>query len=307
MPRDGSGNYSRTNGVHTGTTAWAQDAAAGTNILSTRHDTHDQDIAAALTASIAADGQTPITANLPMSGFKHLNVADGTARTHYASVGQVQDSLNTFDDISSGAANTYEITLSPAITSYHIGQIFTFIAHQTNTSSATLNVNGVGAVALQATPFYLSGLIGGEIVQGEPVQVVYDSGSGGRFIILGSKTRLTNLFYFNGSTVLGTSPDAPWNLAGNSLLTTSFLCPYPFYVTGLSLSMSAPVTAGSLTATVYKGGASTAATLTISSGIRATGKTTVVSFGPTDTVGVSVSSSSLSGPASGLAIVWGRF
>lgn len=306
MPRDGSGNYSRSNGVHTGTTAWAQDAAAGTNILSARHDTHDQDIAAALTASIAADGQTPVTANLPMSGFKHLNVSDGTARTHYASVGQMQDSINTFDDISSGAANVYEITLAPAVTSYHIGQIFTFIAHQTNTSSATLNVNGLGATPLYSLSSY-SGLIGGEIVQNEPVRVMYDSGGGGKFFLLGNQSRQTSLFYFSGTTVLGTSADAPWDLAGNSFITKSFLAPFPFYVTGLSLSVSGAVTAGSLTATVYKGGAASAATLTMSSGLRATGKTTIVSFGPTDTVGVSVSSASLSGPAQGLVMVWGRF
>jgi hypothetical protein len=67
MPRNGSGTYSLVSGnpVSTGTTIqsnWAN------NTLS--------DIASALTASIAIDGQTPATADLPMGGFKHTNVAD---------------------------------------------------------------------------------------------------------------------------------------------------------------------------------------------------------------------------------------
>jgi hypothetical protein len=44
MPWAG-GVFSRTNGLHTGTTVWAQDAAAGIGITTGNHDTHDQDIA----------------------------------------------------------------------------------------------------------------------------------------------------------------------------------------------------------------------------------------------------------------------
>ena len=59
------------------------------------------DIAAMLTASIANDGQTPIVANLPMSGFKHTGAAAGSganngeyiARDYYASLRYLQNAL----------------------------------------------------------------------------------------------------------------------------------------------------------------------------------------------------------------------
>jgi hypothetical protein len=65
-----------------------------TVISETAMNSNLSNIAAALTASIANDGQTPILANLPMSGFKHTGVsaASGTnageylARDYYAAL-----------------------------------------------------------------------------------------------------------------------------------------------------------------------------------------------------------------------------
>lgn len=82
MPRNGSGTYSLPAGnpVVTGTTisssGWANPTLT--------------DIAAAITASIAVDGQTAPTANLPMGNFRHLNVANGQNTNEYATVGQIQ-------------------------------------------------------------------------------------------------------------------------------------------------------------------------------------------------------------------------
>ncbi|UEP23100.1 tail fiber domain-containing protein [Burkholderia ambifaria] len=82
MPRNGSGTYQLPAGnpVVTNTTissaGWANPTLA--------------DIAAALSASIAVDGQTVPTANLPMGNFRHLNVANGQNTNEYASVGQIQ-------------------------------------------------------------------------------------------------------------------------------------------------------------------------------------------------------------------------
>ncbi|WP_146123561.1 tail fiber domain-containing protein [Burkholderia multivorans] len=83
MPRNGSGTYQLPAGnpVVTGTTisssGWANPTLA--------------DIASALTASIAVDGQTVPTANLPMGNFRHVNVSSGQATNEYASVGQIQN------------------------------------------------------------------------------------------------------------------------------------------------------------------------------------------------------------------------
>lgn len=71
MSRNGSGAYS--------SPASSFPAVAATLIESTKYNNVINDLAAAMTASIANDGQTPILANLPMGGFKLTGLAAGAA------------------------------------------------------------------------------------------------------------------------------------------------------------------------------------------------------------------------------------
>lgn len=70
---------------------WVNDAAANIKIRADRMDNEMDGFATGLTTAITKDGQTTITADLPMATHKHTGVGDGTSRTHYASVGQTQD------------------------------------------------------------------------------------------------------------------------------------------------------------------------------------------------------------------------
>lgn len=63
MAWNGSGTYTRDNGVNSGSTTWADDLSAGTPILSTRHDTHDEDIATAINACITQNNESKPTAD----------------------------------------------------------------------------------------------------------------------------------------------------------------------------------------------------------------------------------------------------
>lgn len=80
----------------------------------------------------------------------------------YASAAQVQSgALVTAPD--TGVANAYACALSPAPTAYTPGMRVTLSsALNTNTGASTLNVNGLGALPIQAAG--ASALIGGEIV-----------------------------------------------------------------------------------------------------------------------------------------------
>lgn len=69
MARNGSGTYSLPAG---------NPVVTGTTIQSTWANTTLSDIATALTQSLSQDGQTPVTANLPMGGFKLTGLAAGT-------------------------------------------------------------------------------------------------------------------------------------------------------------------------------------------------------------------------------------
>jgi hypothetical protein len=73
---------------------------------------------------------------------------------------------------STGSSNAYVLTLTPAVTAYVAGQCFIFNANFTNTSAATINVNGLGAKAIKKLND--QDLVSGDIESGQTVQIVYD-------------------------------------------------------------------------------------------------------------------------------------
>ena len=74
-----------------------------------------------------------------------------------------------------GTANAKTLTYSVAPAAYYNGQIFCFIANAVNSSTATLNVNSVGAKSIKYvnSSGTLTALSGGEMVAGARVEVAY--------------------------------------------------------------------------------------------------------------------------------------
>ena len=79
MARNGSGTYNRAVSPYT----------AGTIITAVTVNSEMDDIATALTGSMSRDGQSPATTNIPMGGFRITGLANGTAATDAATLGQV--------------------------------------------------------------------------------------------------------------------------------------------------------------------------------------------------------------------------
>lgn len=145
---------------------------SGTVISSTAVNANFSDIATALTQSIASDGQTPITANLPMSGYKHTGVANASARTDYAATGQVQDGSFTWCGTAGGTADALTLTPTPAITAYATGQKFRFKASSSaNTGATTVAVSGLTAKAVQLND---AALVAGDIAANKYYEILYD-------------------------------------------------------------------------------------------------------------------------------------
>lgn len=160
MARDGAGNYSNP----------YPDFVPGTTIESSQVDANFSDVATALTASLAKDGQTVPTANLPMGGFKHTGVGAASALTHYARADQVVGSvLNYAAD--TGTATAYAIAPTPGIAAYVVGQSFKFKAANANSGAdPTLAVNSLPAGII----YWPNGasLIAGEIPANALVEVI---------------------------------------------------------------------------------------------------------------------------------------
>lgn len=160
-------------------------AVASTLIESAKFNNVINDIATALSTCITKDGQTTVTANLPMNGFRHTGVADGTAATHYASLGQLQSGAPLWGGTTGGAANVQTATLSPGIAAYTAGQSYRVIAGFTNTAACTINFNAAGAKSI----FWRgAALIGGEIIAGGIYELLYD---GTQFHIISSSLPIT--------------------------------------------------------------------------------------------------------------------
>jgi hypothetical protein len=75
--------------------SWINDAAASIAIRADRMDNEMDGFATGLSNCITKDGQTTVTANLPMAGYKHTNVANASSNNEYAALGQVNTLIST--------------------------------------------------------------------------------------------------------------------------------------------------------------------------------------------------------------------
>ena len=140
MARNGSGTYTNP----------YPDFISGTVISSTQVDANNSDIATALTQSIAVDGQSVVTGDIPLATHKFTAMKVGTAATDSLSLGQAQAEAFVWCGTAGGSADAITLSPSPAITAYAAGQRFVWMASgSTNTGATTVAISGLSTIALQ--------------------------------------------------------------------------------------------------------------------------------------------------------------
>ena len=140
MARNGSGTFSSP----------YPNFVSGTVISSTQVDANNSDIATALTQSIAVDGQSTVTGNIPLSTYKLTGVGAGSAATDSLTLGQAQAEAMHWCGTAGGTADAITLAPTPAITAYAAGQRFVWKASgSVNTGATTVAISGLGAIALQ--------------------------------------------------------------------------------------------------------------------------------------------------------------
>ena len=172
-----------------------QPVVSGTVISSSTFNTLTADLATGLSTCITKDGQTTVTANIPLNSYKITGLAAGTAATDAARVGQLQAGAASV--VTAAGTDTYTGTMSPSLGAYAAGNTFTFVVPNTNTTASTLNIDGLGAKAL--TRDGSTALVAGDLVANAEVVVVYD---GTRFQVLNSNSK-TNFNLSGTLTVAG--------------------------------------------------------------------------------------------------------
>ena len=133
MSRNGSGTYTLPAG---------NPVVTGTTISSTWANNTLNDIAATLTDSVAADGQTPMTGDLDLNGNQIKNLANGTLPDDAASVAQVTSAVA----ITGGTINGTTIGATTAST----GRFTTLEVTTTSTFTGNGSFNGTGALKIPA-------------------------------------------------------------------------------------------------------------------------------------------------------------
>jgi len=158
-----------------------QPVVTGTTITSTAFNLLTADLATGLTTALTKDGQTTPTANIPLGGFKITGLGAGTVATDAAQYGQLQANATTIATVT--GTDTLTGSLTPALTAYATGNLFTFVAANTNTGAATINLNSLGAKSI--TKSGTTALVAGDIVSGQVYLIEYD---GTRFQLINPST-----------------------------------------------------------------------------------------------------------------------
>lgn len=104
-----------------------------------------------------------------------------------------------------GAGNSYTLTVQQNFAAYSDGMRFTFRANRANTGSASLNVNGVGAVVMRIMRNGINAVLNnGDIQEDSYLDVVY-SQSQNAFIILNRQTSEASSINMASPGLLGRS------------------------------------------------------------------------------------------------------
>lgn len=107
----------RTNSTFSGSTVWQDDAAAGTKILASNHDNHDQDLADMIGETLHRAGQNAILADIDWGGKRILNLAAPTvpldaANKAYVDANSVADQAYTDAAVSALSASLDNVAFS---------------------------------------------------------------------------------------------------------------------------------------------------------------------------------------------------
>ena len=179
-----------------------QPVVAGTTISSSTFNALTADLATGLSTCITKDGQQTVTANIPWANYRLTSVGAGTAATDAANVAQVQSRVSGLITVT--GTDTLVGTMSPTLGAYATGNQFAFVAANTNTTTVTLNIDGLGAKAV--TRDGSTALVAGDITANKAHLVVYD---GTRFQLLNSPSftdlKATTLAVSGATTLSPTS------------------------------------------------------------------------------------------------------
>lgn len=166
MPWNGSGTFSKTS-------TSVSPAVDSTTIDAAAMNTYTTDVTSGINACLAKNGENAVTGDLDLGSQKITLLADGTAHTDAANLGQIQDAAHAYA-VDDGSASVLTAAFTPAVTAYAAGQAFRIMigAGNSNTGAVNLDIDGVGAK--NVLDHDLVELRGGELLEDGVYTFIYD-------------------------------------------------------------------------------------------------------------------------------------
>lgn len=166
MAWNGSGTFVRSEDFTTD-----RDAGNPDNIISAdKMDDEFDNYKTGLENCVTRNGENTPSADLPMGTQKHTGVGAATSRTDYGRTTEIQDGA-IIGLTSVAGTDTITATAALSMSAYAVNQVFHFVAADTNTGATTINLNSIGAKAIQKNG---AALVAGDITSGDGVTVLYD-------------------------------------------------------------------------------------------------------------------------------------
>lgn len=120
--------------------------------------------------------------------------------------------VSLYGGVDTGAANAYVLANVPNIPALQNGYVVYWIPANANTGASTINVNGLGAVAIVNVDG--SALTAGQVAAGEPAEIIYYNGN---WILLNPALNASSGSFVGTLTGLTTAPtvNVNWTRSGN--------------------------------------------------------------------------------------------
>lgn len=199
MPWSGSSpnkSFTRTTGTYSGATAWAQEDAAGTRVVATKFDTHDQDIATGINTCLAKDGGNSPTADINWGGYKITNLddpasaQDGATKAYVdTAVGSALPADGDYGDISvtsSGASWTIDAGVVDATALADGGVTYAKLASAAIATAANIRASAASVIV---TPSVIEGAAAAvALSDASTIAVNWDSGINFTVTLGGNRT-----------------------------------------------------------------------------------------------------------------------
>jgi hypothetical protein len=144
-----SGTFTRSNGTYSGANVWLDDETNLFDIVSGRHDTHDEDMADGVNACLNRDGENAMAANLAMGSHLITGLTPGTATGQATEFNQMETAIAVVAASVSALTDVDPGTLD--------GQLLRWEATgSTYEPSSAIKINDAGLVGVGTDPLSLA-------------------------------------------------------------------------------------------------------------------------------------------------------